>query len=248
MDKIPKYISQEQQELFEKYLMGEMPVEEQLLFKARLADDENLQKAFEEFKALFDIVEEAGLRERMQDFHKTFAPNDKEDNGSKWLFPITFNYRIAASIAILLAVGGIWYFGGQDTNEKLFETYFSPDPGLPTVMGNSENYAFYEAMVDYKQGNYEAAIGKWEELLIAQPENDSLNYFLGVAHLANKNGEKALVFLQKINNNTESEFSDDAILYLGMANLYLGNIEEAKAYLSINNTPLSRDIISELPQ
>ena len=112
----------------------------------------------------------------------------------------------------------------------MFLEYFSPDPGLPTVMGNNDNYPFYEAMVDYKEGNYDVAIKKWRGLLVSKPNNDTLNYFLGVAHLANDDSKSAIPYLEKI-DVSESFFGKDAKHYLGLAHLKSGDIEKAKALL-----------------
>ena len=246
MDKYPKYISQEQQELFEKYLMEEMPVEEQLSFKARLADDENLQKVFEEFKALFDTVEEAGLREKMQEFHKTFESNNIKDQSPERLFPFKFSYRIAASIAILFALGSFWFFNKPSSHENLYNKYYTQDPGLPTVMGSNDNYDFFEAMVDYKQGNYDVAISKWEKLLANKPENDTLNYFIGVSLLAIGDYEQSITHLQMSTKSKESIFKNEMYLFLGMAYLKGGNTVLAKKYFVLSNHEKANELLVEL--
>ena len=223
MDKGPKYISQEQQEEFERFLLNQMELEEETIFHEKLEGDTILKNQFEEFKALLFAVEEDGLRKVLNDFHDTIP---KKDNTSKSNF---YLYRIAAGIAIIVALG-LWFFNQQSPNDKLFEEYFTPDPGLPTVMGSSENYDFYEAMVDYKQGNYQVAIEKWEKLLLAKPNNDTLNYFLGVAHLAGGANEAAIPFLIKVSNSS-SYFEKEARHYLGLAYLKKGEIDKAKTFL-----------------
>src|SRR5690606_36367030 len=103
--------------------------------------------------------------------------------------------KIAATLAILVSVG-IWALLQKSPGEKLYRQYFTPDPGLPTVMGNTDNFTFNEAMVYYKQGDYGAAIAQWEGLLPQKRDNDTLNYFLGAAHLAHGNVPEAIPFLE----------------------------------------------------
>jgi len=65
--------------------------------------------------------------------------------------------------------------------------YFKPDAGLITSMGGNENYEFYRGMVDYKQGNYKAAISRWKDQLKLKKDNDTLNFYIGVSLMAQEN-------------------------------------------------------------
>ncbi len=244
MDKYPKYISQEQQEIFEQFLRGKMSEEEHSSFEFSLSKDEKLKNSFKEFKSLFEAVEEDGLRSKLEDFHKAMeeeTPVRQINTSKKW-----FTYSIAASISIFLAVGGLWFFNRQSPNEALFEQYFSPDPGLPTVMGTNDNFAFYEAMVDYKLGNYEIAIKKWEKLLETKPENDTLNYFLGSAYLANMEFETALDYLLKNEHNESSPFYEETHFYLGMTYLKLNKVSKVKTHFEKSKVPVSNEILEAI--
>mgnify|MGYP000542504601 FL=1 len=151
---------------------------------------------------------------------------------------------IAASIAIL--IGGFWFFNKPKSNEALFNKYYIEDRGLETNMGESDNYTFDDAMVDYKQKKYNLAIGKWNILLKNKPENDTLNYFLGVAHLANKNENEAINYLKEVTKATESEFLNEAYFYLGLSYLKMDNTDLAIEYFEKSNSKTSKTIISEL--
>src|SRR5690606_23244373 len=107
----------------------------------------------------------------------------------------------------------------ETPNQKLYAEFFVPDPGLPTTMSSTNNYTFFDAMVNYKQGDYKTAIKKWETLEAANTENDTLIYFLGVAHLAKGNTEDAISYLEKSKDFKDSVFKNDAYYYLGMAHL-----------------------------
>ncbi|MGB3150266.1 MAG: hypothetical protein WBB27_06340 [Maribacter sp.] len=246
MDKYPKYIPEEQQELFERFLMDEMSIKEKKSFEIKIAGDKNLKNSFDEFKSLFETVEEVGLRHKLKDFHNALENGEEPQirllNPSKY----RFGYRIAASIIILIGLGSIWFLNNTNSNVKLYEVYYFQDPGLPTVMGSSDNYNFYEAMVDYKQGDFKVAIEKWEKLLVAKPENDTLNYFLGVSHLANGQFEKGLIHLNKNENDSSSRFFSENNFYLGLAHLRLNQLTEAKIYLGKSKMPESKEILEAL--
>ena len=239
MDKYPKYISQEQQEIFESYLLGKMTAEQELGFTKKLKESEEVQKQFEEFKNLFLAVEEGTLRASLDDFHQHLEEKPKSQ-GSKFNF-----LRIAASIAVLVTLS-IWFFTRPNANEKLYNEYFTPDPGLPTVMGDNDNYAFYEAMVDYKQGNYDMAIQKWKKLHILKPENDTLNFFIGAAHMANKNPEESITYLEKNQENLNSSFNEETKYFLALAYLHSQQIEKAKKTLKDLKLKKAQKLLSEL--
>ncbi|MBC8767753.1 hypothetical protein H4O18_07090 [Arenibacter sp. BSSL-BM3] len=248
MDKYPKYISQEKQELFERYLLNEMDKAEQLAFLAKLDADASLNAEFNEFKKLFSAVEEASLHERMNEYHKTFETYSSKEATSKKRFPFRINYGIAASVILLLSLGGIWYFNGGNKTEKLFDEFYSPDPGLPTVMGDTNNYDFYEAMVAYKHGDYDQAIEKWKKLLVTKQQNDTLNYFLASAQMAIGDEKAANAGFLKVIANKGSVFEDEAYFYLGLEALKRGAIPEAKSLLELSKKEASKELLNHLPK
>ena len=244
MDKYPKYISQEQQESFELFLKGEMSAEQQDVFKLRLSQNQQLNDSFEEFKLLFMTIEEEGLRSKLGDFHSVI----EEEKPIRQLNPSKnrFNYSIAASVTILLSVGAIWFFNRHSPNEKLFHKYYTQDPGLPTVMGSNDNYDFYEAMVDYKRGNYNLAIEKWEKLKKKKPTYDTLNYYLGMAHLANGNIISATPVLEESLQTNSDALRSHVNYFLGLCYLKKGDFKNAIVFLEKSDDEKSRALLLEL--
>jgi tetratricopeptide (TPR) repeat protein len=113
-------------------------------------------------------------------------------------------------------------------------------------MGENDNYDFYEAMVDYKTGNYKMAINKWEKQLLAKPENDTLNYFLGSAYLAINKQEKAIDFFETISSDSNSIFKDDSYYYMALAQIRNMRIIDAKKSLLKSNHPKSQELLLKL--
>lgn len=234
-------ISQEVLERVERYLDRDMSKQEEYDFELQMQSDASFRIQVESIKILLLGVENQSLKERLDEFHKDI-PLATPENQAASGFP---HWRkLAAAAVIVLAVSGFWWFSTPQ-NERLYTEYFTPDPGLPTVMGNSNNFDFYDAMVDYKQGHYQTAIEKWENLSI---DNDTLAYFLGVAYLADKNQRDAIPFLEKATNNSSFPLLDDAYYYLGLAYLKEGNIEKAKKYLKLSTLENSRFILLKLDE
>jgi tetratricopeptide (TPR) repeat protein len=244
MDKEPTYWTLEEQNLFERYLLDGMDAQERTDFESLLQSDLNLNAKFLEFKGLFRTIEEEGLRSKLNDFHKHLE-------GHAQIRPLhTTSYRslfrVAAAIALLIALGGIWYFYTPNSNERLFNAYFTPDPGLPTVMGNSDNYGFYEAMVDYKQGNYTIALQKWENLWPQKMDNDTINYFLGAAYLANDEPGKAIPYFDRVLGSAQPSFQSEAAYYKGLAHLKNNQVEAALKSLEKTSDDKGRELAKKL--
>ena len=222
-----------------------MDTEERTLFEKQLKANAILRQQVKDIETILFGVRKAIFKNKANHFHKELIDQDFEVSADKKVFKLNFKYMsIAASIAIL--IGGFWFFNKPKSNEALFNKYYIEDRGLETNMGESDNYTFDDAMVDYKQKKYNLAINKWSTLLKNKPENDTLNYFLGVAHLANKNENKAINYLKEATKTTESEFLNEAYFYLGLSYLKMDNTDLAIEYFEKSNSKTSKTIISEL--
>lgn len=244
-------ISQEQLEEIESYLNDTLPDERREQFENKMNSDSEFRLLVEDVKELLLGVESVSLRNKLDDFHDEMVPVHTLDpqpaqtsNRSKSdRFRI---FRMVAAAAVIISLGVFWFASQGSPSEKLFAKHFSPDPGLPTTMGSAQNFEFYDAMVNYKQGDYNKAIQKWEALRASKIKNDTLHYFLGVAHLANGNENEAIGRLKELFENNTNSFKQETAYYLGLAYLKAGNVEDAKKYLTFSETESGDQILSEL--
>lgn len=238
-------ISQEEFEKIEAYLNNQLDQEELEVFNRKLENDEDLRVKLQEIKTLISGVELMGLKNQLNRHHIEFeidntAANGKIKNNKSHRLKY---FAIAATIVIFLTG---YYYINQNSNQRLYNNYFMPDPGLPTTMSTANNYEFYKTMVTYKTGNYKKAIEEWKIQLSKQPENDTLNYFIGVAQMANKNEKDAIGYLKKVNQLQANTFKSDANFYLGLAFLKLNKKEEAIVVLKQSTLPESLELLKKL--
>lgn len=238
-------ISQELFETIERYLNDTMDISEKIEFEKSLKEDGILQQQVKEAEVLLLGIESASLKEKMNEFHSQLEAESpiRRMTTSGRTNNRTF-YAIAASVVILLGV--FWIFNPKSANEKLFEQYFLVDPGLPTTMGTNNEFSFYDGMVNYKREEYDQALIKWTQLLPHKEDNDTLNYFIGVTHLAKGDISKAIPFLEKVTLQSESMFLKDSYFYLGLSNLK--NIEVAKSYLKKSDHKDADEILKSLEE
>lgn len=222
-----------------------MELKERKDFDDYLKIDSDFRTQVEDVKTMINGIETQALKEELDIFHQDIEiKKSKKDNYKRIEF-VRLS-KIAASMAIIIAIGSIWFFSNLP-NEKLYSKYFRPDPGLPSLMGSTNMPDFYKAMESYKQGDYQKAIAEWQVLNKAKPENDTVNYFLGLAHMANKTVAEAIPHLERV-VQSEAPFPliNRAHLYLGLAYLKEGNTELAKKQLLASNTETSKRILAEM--
>ncbi|WP_422107559.1 tetratricopeptide repeat protein [Winogradskyella sp.] len=237
-------ISEEEFERIEAYLTQTLSDEDLSVFEERLQNEEGFAEKVEDIKTVLSGLEAQALKEQLDHFHDELLTNEED-----LIVPPKVKFlnwkRIAVAAALIIAAGSAWFLSGNP-NEKLYAKYFSPDPGLPTTMSSNANYEFYEAMVNYKQGDYKVAISKWEKQLMEHPKNDTLNYFIGVAYLADEEAQTAIPFLDTASKNASFPLINDTYYYLGLAYLKTGSLEKSRQNLEKSSIENSKAILSEL--
>ena len=233
-------ITQDFLETVEQYYNNKMPSAERNIFEEKIQNNAEFKTQVENLKILFNAIESQSLKEQLDFFHKDI-PEDEKITKLQFLKFI----KIGIAATIILAIGFFW-MNKYSANERLYAKYFTPDPGLPTTMSTTSNYIFFDGMVNYKQGDYKNAIAKWMPLEQKKPNNDTLNYFIGVAYLADKNPQKALPYLNKTVNNPKSIFFEEATFYLGLAYLKQGNIAASRKTFEKSKLEKNKNILDAL--
>ncbi|MEP7259492.1 MAG: hypothetical protein ABI687_13915 [Flavitalea sp.] len=225
----------------ERFLKFEMTPEEKSGFEKKMLQDDRLRQEVDEFRILLLGIQESVLRKKMNGYHEeATAATMINASFKKWL--------IAASVMACFLVAGWLYMQNSHKSERLFAAYFSPDPGLISGMGSSENYTFDRAMIDYKTGHYHEAIKTWKTQLEGNLLNDTLNYFIGSAYLALKESDTAMVYLRKTVLDLDSEFSTEASWYLGLALIREDKILEAIPYIQRSSHKEKETLLLKLQQ
>ncbi len=244
--RIPLEISQETFETIARYLEKQMSPEEMSRFEEQIKADEGLLQKTEEVRLLLLGVEEASVIKTVKKFHGELPAvrslGNRKKNGTirAWL--------IAASVALLAGVSLWLLFGAETANEKLFADYYRHDPGLLTAMSSSDNFDFERAMVDYKTGDYTAAVAVWSRLLAARPDSDTLNYFMGAASLAVDDPAAARAYFQKAADQEQSVFAPDANWYIGLALIKMDSTHAAIAFIERSDHPRKEALLQRLKE
>ncbi|MFB6341678.1 tol-pal system YbgF family protein [Saccharicrinis sp. FJH62] len=240
----PHNISQAEFERLESYILNRMDQDEKTKLEAELQHDPVLMEKYTEIRQLMECIEEVEIREKMDQFHEEIERNQKNGRTKK-LFLFSRAFAVAASVIILLVLL-VYLFMRPDRNQRLYAGFYQPDPGLVTAMSSSSDYEFDRAMVDFKIGNYKAAIKRWEPLLESRPESDTLNYFIGSAYLAENDAASAIPKFKKVAQNPKSDFRNDANWYLALAYLLNDENDKAKEILKQTSHPRKDELLRKI--
>src|SRR5690554_1631237 len=185
-------------ETIETYLDQITVSEKETMLSDEMVSIPNIEQKIEHVKKVRDEIEDSIRQSKIKEFHQHISVDKKDlyvkENAVKKTKPTAIWYSIAAVLVVLFGI--FWMMQNTNSPEKIFASHFEADPGLRTVMGASNEYDFYEGMVVYKRQDYKEAINWWQKLLPEKANNDTLNYFLGVAYLAEGNAEKSLEYLE----------------------------------------------------
>lgn len=238
-------ISVQELESIEQYLLGTISPGERLSFENKMAEDAVWAAKVKEVKLLLAGIEIGSLKECLDGYHAGIKKNTAAKQPGK-IVSMRRRLAVAASVALLAALA-VWVFTlNGNKYEKLYASYYKPDPGLMSAMSTGNNYLFNKAMLDYKTGQYKKAISEWSQLQSDQPKNDTLNYFLGVAQQADGNDAAAITFLRSVAADETRPFYKDACWYTGLALLKQGKVQEALPYFERSARPESSELINKL--
>jgi len=204
-------------ERIERYLMNEMSAEEEQDFLLELKKDDTMREEMEAQREMQLSIEMGSMGEAMNEIHEGVASSSNSPSGKNWI-------AIAAGFALLVSVG-IWAVNQGSQTENLFAEYATTDPGVPVPMSATDNYDFYDGMVDYKETNYQAALAKWDSLLAENPENDTLNFYHGAALFNLENYRAAIPYFDTAEANSTSTIRDKAQWYRVLTGLKLDDKE-----------------------
>lgn len=236
-------ISQKELILLDQYLDRELDGEAMQQFKNKQEEDPQWDNKLRAVKLLRTGIAEAGLRDAMEQWHQvTFEEKAKTSK------PMIAWWKMAGVAAGLVLAVGVWFLmNQQDTVSKLYATYYKPDPGLMTVMSNTDDYAFEKAMVEYKSKEYKKAIATWERQLKTQSNSDTLLYFIGAAQQAEGHWQAAEKNLSIVANQSQSAFYKDANWYMALILLKKnGDKNEIIHYLKRSEKEKVNEIIQHI--
>src|SRR5688572_13969967 len=196
-----------------------MNATEAAAFTLRLNAEPELAAEYDLYQKLKDGIrsfKRLELKKRLQNLKSDDAA------GGSAPFGISWNWAIAASVAAIITAGGLFWnpFAAKEEN---WQAAFVEDPGLPVLMGHSENSKLSDAMNLYRQGQYSEALQA-----LPTSTSDTVAYYRGIFWLKLQKPDSAVSYLDQIRKQNNSAFKQKAEYYTAMALWQGGRGAEAK--------------------
>lgn len=223
----------------ERFADGQLSEAEQEAFEQRLAQDENLSAAFEEYEQFTaDLRWVAGhetLRQRLRNLDKRL---DERQTALVNLKARTRAARLRWSlllVSLVLALGvGAWFlFRPRPLSpEQAWAHYYVPDPGLTEAAAQrTSNPLLIRSMRQYRDGHYSAALHSLRRIPASTLGDDTLLYYQGVMLLRQDGASAARSYLTRATQLPASVLATKARYHLAMAQLRTGQRTQARATL-----------------
>ena len=230
-------------ELFEKYRIGALGADEVQAFEQRLENESDFREDYQQYLQQVLGIEGYFLRERL----KSHLSQVKKSSDSKrpgvgiWIL-LSLLTIVIITLTILLLTGK----NDKGSPPPTYASLFSPAPGLPTVMGETDNLTFMDGMVDYKKGSYDLSVQKWSTLIDPDLQQDTLLYYLGNAYQALGKSNEALEAYAILIENPGSSFRDGALFRMAILEAERMNYNAAREYLLQTNHPEAQSLLESL--
>lgn len=238
----PENINPEEYSILEEYLDGKLTGTELVAFENRLVENLDWKEKLEEVKMLREGIERSAMKSRMVIFHQELTARKAASKSLN----TSLLWVAAASLFIFITAGALWSGWFTSDSDKLFEAYYVKDPGLTTLMSNSDSYEFDRGMVAFKTGEYDKSLEYWTPLLEQSPMNDTLQYFVAMDYLQTEDLQAGKVLLELVAEDKNSQFSQDAYWYLGLIAIKEERYQEAKNYLKNSSRAEATSLLKEL--
>ena len=144
-------------------------------------------------------------------------------------------YLKYASVFAIVIGTSIFLFNRQEKVLSLSHQF--EEPGLINYMSASSTSNLEDIMYDFKTKNYLKSEKEIEKILLNEPKNDTLIYFLGVIQFKLNKFKDAKIQLQKIQKLNTSIYIDRSIYYLGIIEYKKGHFINANnIFTSLSNS------------
>lgn len=210
--------------LIDRFFSGKITSEEKENFEEKIKADPLFKKEFEDYKELVAGIKYASVKEN---FYKIKELEKKANQKNDQTF--LDNYWSVAAVVAVIVVGSIYYVSSWGNRfERIYNQYFEPYPVLSENITRSDNGEVTAGFRFYQQGKFDLAITEFQKM---DQQDPFIQYYLGIAYLANDNGSEAIKYLRDIMNKDFMLYTQ-AKWYLSLAYLEQGRLDEARSLLN----------------
>jgi len=219
-------------EKIDNYILGRLSPKEEEGFAQELKSNPDMTILYKQRLLLLEGIEAQGdieLKKRLKDIHKKFEGEDQAIEKSGGPGRSIFLLLAAATLAALA-----YFFYSQDLkpvkmeDEKIYASSYEPYEFSSGTRSDEADKSFGNAVAQYNNKEYDAASNSFEKLLTLDSQNLEYKFGYALSKLLGSTPEEGKDLMQLIISKNDPVFKDQAIWFLGLAELKSGNREKAK--------------------
>ncbi|PID93281.1 MAG: hypothetical protein CSA95_08500 [Bacteroidetes bacterium] len=134
---------------------------------------------------------------------------------------------VAASLGLLITAGSLLLTPRSYSSEQMFDRYYHPENVMivgSTVRGEGD---MNQALVKFREGDYEEATLMFEEGLAQDPANVALRFYGGISYIETARYDDAIKSFKAVLDHKDNLYVEHAEWYLAMC--YLKESKPLKA-------------------
>ncbi|WP_338874418.1 hypothetical protein WBJ53_02250 [Spirosoma sp. SC4-14] len=241
-------LSEEQYELIEAYLTGELSEKDKAAFENDMKTDAKLAGEVSRQRELRLGLRALGIErvlKRAQADYKASVASDMSGVDNQVILRPLLNWRywaVAASVAVLLSIGYYSYQVRADREAELaYNEAFTPESGDEFLKGfpsgnrsKTARKQLLDALASYKAGKYDQVIEKLITMPVDKQTIYYKNYLLGLSYLANNQALESISLLKMAMQAPDAKLQQKAEWILALA------------YVKSNENELAEPILSKI--
>lgn len=223
--------------IIDKYINRDLDIDDMLFFEKTMQTDSKLRNDYK----LYCDINEAILEEDVMMLRGTLNSlcTELEEPEIKYL-PNRFKkrkvYYAAASLAMLMATGGIVYQYAKPelNNLAVYEKYYQPyEVSITYRSGNEEiDRILISALEKYEEHDYQNAVILFENVLNRRSDDVAANLYSGISNMEIEKYQKATKSFQTVIADNNNLFIEQAKWYLAMCYIKTDNTDKAEGLLN----------------
>ncbi len=223
--------------ILQKYLDNELSEKELARFEQELNASPDLLVDLDLYKEVDEAVadtEVLNFRAQLSDLRK--ETRRSETGRRVFRFTRPWHYAASAALALLVAIGLATVLGRPLSNSDLFVKYMKPYELVLTnrsVDNEVTTLLMRKAQNAYLNGNFESAIGCYDEVLLINSEKVEAEFGKGVSNMEISEYEEATVSFTSVIEQNDNLFIQKAEWYMAGCLLAMDESDRARRQLAM---------------
>ncbi len=209
------------EDLFDRYLNGEMSITEKTNFERNLEADPDLHMAFDRHRAAVTTIRVGNMRSALQ------AAAAKRKRGR--VMNIYRTVAVAAGVALVMGFFFMREYRPHTTDwNEIYANIYFKDPGLPNTMGAAVDNSWPLLMVAYKKGEYKTVLEGLDSMEASGRHSDTVTYYRAMCLLEKGDDGEARELLSHL---SDEGYRQRALWYLALLDIKDQRIDAARSRL-----------------